>query len=253
MSSTRVARVVQVLEFLAGQSEGRSLTDISRELGLAASSTHDLLKSMVDVKLLIPDSERRYALGPRAVRLGLHITESLDMDRVSRRHVIRLVDRIRQDVYIASRVGDQIVYVEGLSGPQPVVIGLRLGQPISLHSSAVGKLFLAHDEDLAAKTLAGALEQRTPHTITNAGELRRELALIRESGVSISKQENILGIVGIAAPVRGPGGRILLAVAVSALAADMPEERVPAVVEALLAATHDVEAELGGLTVERGA
>lgn len=246
MSSTRVARVVQVLELLARQAQPRSLTDVSRELELAASSSHDLLKSMVEVNLLILDEERRYSLGPRAVRLGLQITESLDMDRVSRRHVIRLVDRIRQDVYIASRVGDQVVYVEGLSGPQPVVIGLRLGQPITLHSSAVGKLFMAFDDDLAAKTLTGVLEQRTPHTITDAARLRRELALIRERGVSISRQENIQGIVGIAAPVRGPGGSILLAVAVSALAADMPEERVPEVVEALLAATHDVETELGG-------
>nr|WP_245664934.1 IclR family transcriptional regulator C-terminal domain-containing protein [Nocardia sienata] len=58
----------------------------------------------------------------------------------------------------------------------------------------------------------------TDNTITDSGELDRELEQVRRRGVAFDHQEAIRGIVGVAAPIFGPGGGVLGAVSSSGVA-----------------------------------
>jgi DNA-binding IclR family transcriptional regulator len=245
VSVTRVDRIAHVLEFLASPDTLRSPSDIARELQLAPSSTHDLLKSMAHAKLVVANDDRQYSLAPRAIRLGMRIAAGADIGAVTRRHVPALVETIRQDVYVATRTENTVIYAESFHGPQPIRIGLRLGDPVSLHSTAVGKLFAAFDPAMRSHVLSGPLSQRTEHTLTSADDLRRELDEIRLSGVSVSREENVRGIVAIAVPVCDSDERVIEALAVSALAGDMPDVRVPEVVAEALATARSIEDDLG--------
>ncbi|WP_028652727.1 IclR family transcriptional regulator [Nocardioides halotolerans] len=243
--ANRVERVVQVIEYLADPPDECSLSDISRELGLAASSTHDLLKAMLVSGLIVNGEDRQFRLAPRSIRLGLRIAAQVDVDNVTTTHVVRLVERVRQDVYVASRVGNDVMYIGRYDGPQPVRLGLRLREPVALHSTAVGKLITAFDPELEQQVLAGELVSMTPSTITDPAVLALEFKSIRETGISVSREENLRGIIAIAAPVRGGQERVSSAIAVSALAVDMPESRIPSIARMLAETTQAIEFTLG--------
>jgi IclR family acetate operon transcriptional repressor len=83
---------------------------------------------------------------------------------------------------------------------------------------ATGKLLLAYQPPGDQERLLGRLElcQFAPRTITDLGELRRDLKATRQRGYAISDEEGVEGIVAFAAPVASPDGRTAAALGVAA-------------------------------------
>lgn len=213
----KVERVVRVLDHVLGQHErGASLSAVAESLDGPLSSTHDLLRSMVAAGLLQVDAQKLYRTGPAFMRLAVAAVEQVDVVAAARPHLRQLVQEIGHDVYLAIRIGDDVTYVERFAGLQRAGLDIRLGDPVPLHSSAVGKLFAALSPDLAERALSGDLVALTPRTITSPESLRRELQVIRDREFALSIEETITGIIGFAAPVLDRDQRLVAAVHVSA-------------------------------------
>ncbi len=212
----RYARTFDVLELLAGHAGGMTVTEISTRLDLPISSSHNLLQRMVASEVVSVTDGPRYSLGPRAVRLGIRIADGLEVRGLARRHLQELARGTGEDVYLAVRLGRRITYVERVPGSRPVTVEIRLGQDLYLHATAVGKLFAAHDETLRRRLWARSRPRLTEHTLVEVDDLEAEFATVRETGVAVSREEAILGVVGIAVPVRDAHGDLVAAVHVSA-------------------------------------
>ena len=80
-----------------------------------------------------------------------------------------------------------------------------------LYTGASGRAVMAFlpDDQRRAVVERTRLAPATEHTITSPDELESVLARVRERGYAFSQEERRLGGVGIAAPVFGPGGRIV--------------------------------------------
>lgn len=216
-SSGKVDRLVAVLEYLlSGSGSGRQLSEIAARLSGPLSSTHDLLKSMVLAGLLQVDSRKAYRVGPTFTRLAMSAVNGIGIRAVADPYLHELARTVEYDTYLAVRSGFAVTYVERVATSRRAGLDIKLGEPVPLHSSAVGKLFTAFEPDLARTVLAGALERFTASTIISTTALERELHMIRERRFSISHQETISGVIGFAAPVWGRPGDLLAAVHVSA-------------------------------------
>lgn len=215
--TAKVERIVRVLDYVLGKNHsGAPLSEIATSVAGPLSSTHDLLRSMVEAGLLQIDSRKYYRTGPTFVRLAISAMEQVDVIAAARPHLKGLVQSIGHDAYLAVRVGNTVVYVERVPGLRRAGLDIRLGDPVPLHSSAVGKLFAALSSDLEAIALASDLEPFTPRTITSKTQLHQELVAIRERNFSMSQEETITGIIGFAAPVFDPISNLVAAVHVSA-------------------------------------
>jgi IclR family acetate operon transcriptional repressor len=242
MDRQRLARIFDVLQHVAS-SGPCTVTELATALDAPLSSTHDLLKAMVDVNLLHA-TERRYGLGTRSIRTALAVMDSVAVQRVARRHLEELVDDIGFDVYLAMASGSRVIYVSRYAGRQRINLDIPLGRSLFLHSTAVGKLFAAFDRNCYQAMMAGPRPTVTPATRTSAADLDRDMASIREKRVSISRGESLQGIVGLATPVFAPGGALAAAVHVSALRSALPARRVAPVVGRMLATSEAIEGEL---------
>jgi DNA-binding IclR family transcriptional regulator len=245
VNTERFSRIFDVLDLLVASPEGLRLTEVSQALGAPVSSTHNLLQTMVAAEVVTVREDLRYSVGPRAVRVAVRIVNSLQVRSAARRHLQSLAERLGNDVYLAVRVGDRVVYVDRFRGSEPVSVNIRLGDSLALHATAVGKLFAAHEPDLRAVVLRRSRRALTPATITAADELQAEFERIRRSGVSVSREEAYEGIVGIAAPVRDVAGALAAAVHVSALRAGLSEPREREIVEHTAATAAAIESDLG--------
>ncbi|MFB7226056.1 IclR family transcriptional regulator [Streptomyces sp. NPDC056227] len=245
MNTDRFSRIFDVLDALAGQPEGMSLTEISQAVGAPVSSTHNLLQTMLAAEVLVATDDLRYFVGPRAVRIGLRIINSLDVRTVGRQPLEALARKLDNDVYLAVRVGMRVIYVDRFQGTQPVSVNIRLGDSLALHATAVGKLFAAFQPDLRGRVLRRTRPQLTSSTITDPEALRTELGQIAELGVSVSREEAYEGIVGFAVPVRDSAGTLVAAIHISTLQAVLTAEREAELIEQSLRTAEKIEAELG--------
>jgi DNA-binding IclR family transcriptional regulator len=243
-SIDRYSRTFDVLELLVGHPDGMTVTEISKRLGLPLSSSHNLLQRMVSAEVVGVTDQLRYSLGPRAVRLGIRIVDGLEVRALSRRHLTELARETGDDIYLAVPFGNRVAYVDRFPGSRPVSVDIRLGQSLHLHATAVGKLFAAHDLELRRCLFAQDRPRLTKHTLTAREELERELARIVLQDYSISREEAIAGVAGIAVPVRDDDGAVVAAIHISALSNRMAEDEA-ALVAAAKSAAKQIERELG--------
>lgn len=242
MDGQRLTRIFDVVDQLAKHGP-LTVTQLSSRLDLPLSSTHDLVRAMVDARVL-HCSGRTYGLGPRAVRAALNVLDSVALLRVAGHHLDLLVQRIGFDVYLAMATGARVVYVSRHPGSQRVNLDIPLGRSLQLHSTAVGKLFAAHHPDVYRAMLDRDRPALTPQTRTTQVQLDRDMAAIRSRGVSISRGESLRGVIGLATPVRSPAGDLAAAVHVSALRNSLPASEVARVVAAMHQTSSAIETEL---------
>ena len=241
----RYARTFDVLELLVGHVSGMTVTEIATRLELPVSSSHNLLQRMVASEVVSVTEDLRYALGPRAVRLGLRIADELEVRSVARRHLQDLALSTGEDVYLAVRLGDNVTYVDRVPGSRPVSVEIRLGRELYLHATAVGKLFAALDPSLRRRLDDTDPPMLTEHTITNPEALDAELERIRQAEFAVSREEAVIGIVGLAVPVRDATGRLVAAVHISGLRAQLTDALEASLIDAAQGAAPAMERDHG--------
>jgi DNA-binding IclR family transcriptional regulator len=123
--------------------------------------------------------------------------------------------------------GNGVVYLDRVETHWPLRLQLSVGSHVPLHCTAMGKLFLAHMPKRVRENYyaAAPLERFTERTITDPDQMEDEIAAIRGDGVSINNQEYMVGLVGMAVPVRDPVSKSRLTAAVAIHA---PEARLNA-------------------------
>src|SRR3546814_412145 len=95
---------------------------------------------------------------------------------------------------------------------------LRAGSRVPLHCTGMGKLFLATLPARARRRIIESLTftRYTDNTITDPESLEAALKIIRRDDYAINDQENAIGLIGLAVPIRDAAGRVVAALAVHA-------------------------------------
>ncbi len=234
-----------MLGLLTQHRNGLRLTEIKDTLQLPVSSVHNMLQTMVAAEMLSVSEDLLYSIGPRAVGIALAITASLDIRTLARRHLQDLAKAIGDDVYLALSMGQRVFYADRCVGTQRISLDIRLGESVSLHGTATGKLFSANEPRLAQRALQQPLRKITRNTITDVHALEIEFQRIRERGYAKSQEEAVEGVVGYAVPIRQAAGSMAAAIHVSVIGsrATKPHER--KLIDAARHCADQVERSLG--------
>ncbi|QIN77491.1 helix-turn-helix domain-containing protein [Rubrobacter marinus] len=213
-----VIRSLQLLERLSRAGRGLTLTELSHDIDSPKSTTLKLLRTLQGERFVTYNQRLKiYMLGPTATVLAQRILASPGIRSICRPYLERLAEVSTEDAYLGVKEDGYIVYIDKVEGRQSVRLDIALGTKRYLHSSAVGKLFLA---DMVEESVRSAVEEGgwravTANTLTDPEALREELERIRREGVSISRGENIEGITAIAAPIREGVGTVVAGISVS--------------------------------------
>lgn len=249
--SDKVERLVVILEYLLQTpDQAATLSEIVGAVDKPLSSTHDLLRAMVATGMLEVDANKRYHTGPVLIRLAIRAIDQVDIIATARPHLDRLVRDVKHDAYLAIRSGDVVSYVARSAGSHRAGLDIKLGEPVPLHSSAVGKLYSALQPDLEARVLASQLTPLTPQTMTDPVRLAAEFKEIRERDTSISIEETITGIVGFGAPVRDTAGRLIAAVHISAFKDNLADNDIARNEQAARACAAEIQLALAADTLK---
>jgi DNA-binding IclR family transcriptional regulator len=222
------------------------LADLSVLLGSPKSSLLNLLRPLVSDGYLIHDGNR-YRLGATIFRLAANIMSAWNFSKVFQPYLEELAKRCHETVFMGILDRDQRVYtiVSVIESPKSIRFSVPIGTTAPLYCTASGRLLLAHTDKewQEAYVRETKLERLTPSTIISKKALRAELKNVLQQGYSVSREEAVAELSGIAAPIYAPDGRVLAALAVAMPSARF-ERDLPMLQEALL----DVAARASGLT-----
>jgi DNA-binding IclR family transcriptional regulator len=104
------------------------------------------------------------------------------------------------------------------------------------YCTAEGQAILAFQpQEVIDRVVAAGLEPRTPNTITSPDRFLKALAAVRQRGCAIEDEENELGMVGIAAPIRDDVGVVVGAIGVAGPVTRLSKKSVPSVIPHVIA------------------
>ena len=190
----RLKTIRKALDVLDQFTETRpvlGITEISQATGINKSIVHKILSTLMDSDLIARDSDtRRYRLGPGIVKLaGRHLANLRPLD-IARPHLLRLWEETAETIHFVVQHDLSIMGTQVYESPQTLRVSSHLGEVVSLHCSAAGKVFLAFGgSDQLERLIHDGLEASTPNTIVEPDALRAELTNVRRNGYSRREKE----------------------------------------------------------------
>ncbi|ANN19295.1 IclR family transcriptional regulator [Amycolatopsis orientalis] len=214
-------RAFELLEHLADTGGEASLSELATLSGLPMPTIHRLIRTLVDLGYVRQNTNRRYALGARLIRLGENA--SMQFGSWARPLLAELVDEVGETANLAVLERDEVVYVAQVPSKHSMRMFTEVGRRLLPHGTGVGKAMLAHlpSEDVTALLARTGMPSYTEHTFTDQDALLRELAKIAQQGYALDEAEQELGVrcVAVAVPgapvpaavsVSGPSGRLTM-------------------------------------------
>ncbi len=213
-----VVNAMEVLRVLGRAGKPVGVHAISSQMGLAVSTVHRLLTSLVDQEFVVQVPETsEYTLGRGLLELLGDMVRQFDMRRSLRPAMERLNESTRETVHLAVAVHSQIIDVEVLDSPQSIGVRHDIGSLLPIHATSVGKIFLAFSPQFQSMLSAGelVLSRFTPNTITEPNELFEEIEKIARQGYSLNLAGRNEQTAGAAVPIFGFNGELVAALGVS--------------------------------------
>ena len=202
-----IARAAEMLRKLAAEPEGLNLIDLAARVDLPRSTAHRIVWALSQEGFVRAAPSGKLRIGPALV--GIAVSSRRDLRHEAGPYLERLSHELRETVDLAVLDAGEVLFIDQYSSSRTLRIVAEIGARFPLYCTANGKAILAAlPEDEVEELLPKRLEPVTPHTITDRGELLRELDLIRETGLAYDREEHTAGVIAVGAAIRDSVGTL---------------------------------------------
>ena len=154
-----LVRSISILNALAKEEHGLTLTDLAQKIGLAPSTAHRLLTTLQQERFVRFDQDRSvWLIGVQAFVVGNAFVRSRDVLTMSRPYMRRLMEESGETVNLAVEDQGEAVYLAQVECRQMMQAIAKPGGRVPLHCSGIGKALLASMPD---REVAKILRRRT--------------------------------------------------------------------------------------------
>jgi IclR family acetate operon transcriptional repressor len=198
-------RILDVVELFARERRPLSLSEIAERIGVPVSSAHGLVKTLQERSYLYEISRKQgYFPTKKLALLVESITRAMPLLDTFEPHLLQLREITNETVVLGKQQGDSVIYLDVFECNQTVRFSPVIGEAKPLHSTASGKAILASlpPGEFEKFLQRVALEPRTTNTITDAEQLRHEIAAGRRRGWFSIEAENIPDLMAVSASVQ---------------------------------------------------
>lgn len=205
-----LVRALEILQMLAVDAGGLSVSTIGRETKLAKSAAHRLLSTLVEEGYVRQDSvSERYHLTLRLPALGFRYLSINGLTDVVQPILDRLAEQTGELVQFGLVGDDRLIWVAWAQGSRaPLRYVPVLGREIILYTTGSGAVWLASMSDKDALRMIhaqGLKKGPTPgygrNAVRNDAEFLNKLHKVRHDGYGFNLEEGEPGINAIAVAV----------------------------------------------------
>lgn len=189
-----VERVFELLELITDADGQVALSDLATASELPLPTIHRLLRTLVSLGYVRQLANRRYALGPRLIRIGE--TASKQLGVLARPQLTMLVDTLGETSNLSVLDDDQVLYVYQVPSKHSMRMFTEVGRHLHTHLTGAGKALLSQlpDDEVRGIVTRAGMPTPTPTSIGTIPALLAELDVIRKRGYSIDEGEHEVGV-----------------------------------------------------------
>jgi len=245
-----LCRALSLLNVIAEDDRGLTMTQISQLAGLPMSTTHRLLTTLQHEHYVRYDNDQSlWKMGVQAFVIGNAFVRSRDIIATSRPFMAALVEQSGETCNLAVAELGECIYLAQIECQQIVRVQAKPGSRVPIHSSAVGKALLAAmPMDKAQRFIKmREFERATTNTTIEQKALCAEIDTVREVGFAYDDEEHCVGLRCVAAAIYDEFGEPLAAVSLSGPLARVDDQRFPELGAMVKASAAAITAAIGGV------
>ena len=226
-----IRRAATILRYIAQSAahHGPTLNEIGAAVGLSRSTTHRILKSLVDLGLASYDAEsRRYMIGLLSYELGLAVSDEVLKLTPWSAAVDRVAHRTGATAYLMRRSGVEAVCVYKREAASVVrVIPVEVGQRRPLGVGAGATALLATLDDRTIERLVSiAAPTLDRFSDLDADRIHAIIAEIRTCGFAVSRGRVFGSVFGLGLAVPNGSEPSTLALSIAAHMSEAEPEKI---------------------------
>lgn len=224
-----VTKALQLLEAFRSSGPVVGVSEIARLADVPKSTAFRLL-AYLEKSGFVERRGRGYSLGQRLFELGnsVPVCRPRGLRDIAMPHLSDLFVATGSVVHLGVLEGTDVVYLEKIFGRATLEVPTIVGGRMPASSSALGKAMMSvNGRDAIAPVLAKGLARLTPYSVSDPARFLQQLSRAHAEGVAYDREEVMLGMVCVAAPVISQG-RAVAAVSVSSPTARFNERVVAA-------------------------
>jgi IclR family acetate operon transcriptional repressor len=226
--------------------EELSISDLHTQLKLPKTTTFVIINTLEQHEIIRKTPEGKYRLGPGVLHWGNRYLNSMDMVKIARPHLQKLVENTPYTAHLAFLSDNRPVYCDKVEGSGFVRFATSIGQSQPLYQSSVGKALASgmSDEEIR-RALPKEMNTLTLKSIHSPEKFLEDIEFVREHGFSIEDEEFEEGVRCIGAPIRDSTGKIVAAMSITALSRDLPAVKFMKIGELVKNTAYLVSRDLG--------
>lgn len=223
-----IERAFEIIEALAVEPKGLSITQLSQRLSLHKTTVHRILQTLLTKGYVQKDMQSmRYKLGVKFVEISSLYLNSIELRTEAHPFLCELVAMLNVTVHLAVLEGCDVIYIDKVEQVSSIRLYSSIGKRVPAYCTALGKMMLSKfsDEEVKMMLLAVPLTPFTKNTITDVEKLVEEIRVARAKGYAVDNEELQEGIRCIAAPIYDYRSEMIAAISVSAPASVLPPHK----------------------------
>lgn len=224
-----------VVEAMIKEERPMAAAEIGEAVNLNSSTTHRLLQSLTQFGYVSRDSSKRYFPTARAL-FPLSLYHPLNSLRRAASDELRsLRQKFGMTTALQIFLGYQRIVLEIMLANDSFSPYFQTEVTAPAYATASGKLLLSTLSPEDRRAFLGEEPYRThgPGTIVTAEELDADLKQVVEKGFSVTRDEMLHGLSGVAVPIKILSGRTIGAVVVSGPSKGFSSESINEIAAAL--------------------
>lgn len=242
-----VKNALGILKLFKTTRQELSISEIARIVELPKSTVHRLVHELVKEGFLIQnENNKNFHLGFSILALGGIVKYHTEIFAEAKPILQQFVHRYNLPIHICVMEQHKVTYLMRETGNIPMVLITNSGRQNDLHATAEGMAILAYkNKQIIEDFLSKPLKAHTKYTLTDPGEIRKELLKVRSQGFAVMKDTFAIGYSSIAAPIRDYTGEILSSVAIVSKNEYVPIELEPILIQSILEIAKEISLLLG--------
>lgn len=239
-------RALDIMEALALEPQGLTLTELSNRVGLHKSTVHRLLSTLA-ARHYVELSGNGCRLGLRVADLGSRLLNSMELRTESAPLLRQLSHRLGRVVHLAVIDEGEVVYLDKVEPLESIRLYSSIGRRAPFHCTGLGKVLAAYhpEDEVRAWIRQHGLPKKTENTLTDPEKLRAEFLQIREKGYGFDEVEHEANVRCVAAPIRDYRGMVIAGISVTGRADEFTREVAEAAAVEVTAVAREISRRMG--------
>lgn len=213
-----VDRVLKIIEAVVNAEDGLGVIEASEFVDLPPSTTHRILTALVKQSYLSQDKvNKKYYPGKMLFAISGKLVRDNSLATLGRPFLVDLSDETGETVHFCILEDYKTYLIDKVRSNKNLTHTSNMGFKDEPYLTSFGKVLLANmsDEQIEKYIETSTFIRRTPNTIIDKSELKKELRSIKREGYAVDNEEAEEGLYCIATPVYDSNGSVAAAISIS--------------------------------------